>query len=240
MNTPLLCLIVTILHLRSASVLHHLSVKSAHHLSLISPLHLLTVYLIAMFSQIPLSFSVSILLLQCLLCFTSIIFLTYPTTLKFHLLLVLPFYLCSHTLPHPLSPTFLLPIFALSFSFHPYSLVSSLYYTLHTLLNFYQQHIRTTVTFKEISLGKIHGVPTSPLMNHISILEFSVSGIPSVNMMYYFLKGSMMQFADCSKTGSRGSLLWSLCCRTWAHLVRMFSVSRSQDTNNGCGCFVGP
>lgn len=96
-------------------------------LPIISPRSLLCTYLyLTMFFQIPLSFNVSILLLQFLLSFTSIIFLTYPTTLKFHLLLVLPFYLCSHPLPHPLSPTFLPPIFALSFSFHPYSLVSSL------------------------------------------------------------------------------------------------------------------
>lgn len=86
--------------------------------------------------------------------------------------------------------------------------------------------------------------PTRPLLNHITILEFSVSGIPSVNMTRYFLTGNMTKFTNRSKTGSRGSLLWSLRWRTWAHLVWRFSVSRSQGKKNkkknGCGYFVGP
>lgn len=53
----------------------------------------------------------------------------------------------------------------------------------------------------------------------------------------------MTKFMNSSKTGSRGSLLWSLRWRTWAHLVRRLSVSRSQGKKkkeNGCGYFVGP
>lgn len=173
----------------------------------------------------------------------------HSVTLSIYLsLLVLP--LLAVILPHPpvtaLTPPPYFSALAIAFIYFPSFLFSPLILSPFLLLfsqtsdrpqpkNWPQ---RSLVAFIEKDWRHNNNLPhktpfKSPFLN-FQFLEFPLSTWCVIS-----LERNITKFPNYSKTGSRGSLLWSVR-RTWAHLVRRVSVSRSQGKKNRCGYFVGP